>query len=161
MGTWDRSHIPRGSTHYSSNPGRSRNKFLYYVMGFFSGIFRMLVLKFGPSGSEVDVKDDSLDRWYVNHKRFDSERNEVRNVFLKAFSNQKGQMKYFTEVSEPLEARKLAGEVPRYEHIMGGRYAPGYHAQIRENRRQNRGAGGNFVRFERMEGDTGKTERGG
>ena len=66
----------------------------------------MLVLKFGPSGSEVDVKDDSVDRWYVNHKRFDPERNEVRNVFLKAFSDQKGQMKYFTEVSEVLGTRK-------------------------------------------------------
>ncbi len=120
----------------------------------------MLVLKFGPSGFEVDIKDDSLDRWYVNHKRFDPERNEVRNVFLKAFSNQKSQMKYFTEMSEPLEARKLAGEVPRYEHIMGGHYAPGYHAQVRENRRQNRGVGSNFVRFERMEGDTGKSEGG-
>jgi len=120
----------------------------------------MLVLKFGPSGSEVDVKDDSLDRWYVNHKRFDPERNEVRNVFLKAFSNQRSQLKYFTEMSEPLEARKLAGEVPRYEHIMGGHYAPGYHAQVRENRRQNRGVGSNFVRFERMDGDTGKPEGG-
>ena len=160
MGTWVRRLLPRGSNRYSSNRGRPRNKFLYYSLGLLPGIFHMLVLKFGTSGSEVDVKDDSLDRWYVSHKRFDPERNEVRNVFLKAFSNQKGQMKYFTEVSEPLEARKLAGEVPRYEHIMGGRYAPGYHAQVRENRRQNRGVGSNFVRFERMEGDAGKSEEG-
>jgi len=120
----------------------------------------MLVRKFGPSGSEVDVKDDSADRWYVSHKRFDPERNEVRNVFLKAFSNQKGQMKYFKKMGELLEARKLAGEVPRYEHISGGHYPPGYHAQVRENRRQNHGIGSNFVRYERGEGDNRKTEGG-
>ena len=160
MGTWDRSHLPRGSNRYSSNRGRSRSKFLYYSLGLLPGIFRMLVRKFGPSGSEVDVKDDSADRWYVSHKRFDPERNEVRNVFLKAFSNQKGQMKYFKKMGELLEARKLAGEVPRYEHISGGHYPPGYHAQVRENRRQNHGIGSNFVRYERGEGDNRKTEGG-
>ena len=133
-----------------------RNKILYYVIGFFSGLFRLFVLKFGPSGREVDVKDDSLDRWYVTHNKFDPERNEVRHVLLRAFSNQKGQMKFFKEVSDPLEAKKLAGEVPRYEHITGGRYAPGYHAQVRENRRQNRGVGSNFARFEPVSDENGK-----
>ena len=60
MGTWVRRLLPRGSNHYSSNRGRPRNKFFYYSLGLLPGIFRMLVLKFGTSGSEVDVKDDSL-----------------------------------------------------------------------------------------------------
>jgi len=153
---WKR--LPRGSVSYSSDGPRRRNKFLYYVTGFFPGVFNLLVRKFGPSGREVDVKDDSLHRWYVSHKRFDPDRNEVRNVFLKAFSNQKGQMKFSKEVSDPLEARKLAGEVPFYEHISGGHYQPGYHAQVIENRRQNRGVGSKFVRFERMDVDQEKEE---
>ena len=130
-------------------------------MGFVPGLIHLLVRKFGPSGKEVDVKDDSLDRWYVSHKKYDPERNEVRNVFLKAFSNRKGQSKYFNLMNEELEARKLVEEVPRYEHIMGGHYEPGYHARVRENRRRNGGIGSNFVRLERIENEEGKPGEAG
>ena len=130
-------------------------------MRFVPGLIRLLVRKFGHSGKEVDVKDDSLDRWYVSHKKYDPERKEVRNVLLKAFSNQKGQMKYFNLVNKELQARKLVDEVPRYEHIMGGRYEAGYHARIRENRRQNRGVGSNFVRFEPIGSEEGKPGEAG
>ncbi|HUW78971.1 MAG TPA: hypothetical protein VMV52_09530 [Candidatus Nanopelagicaceae bacterium] len=140
---------------YSSGLPKSRNKFIYYVKGFIRGVLRLLVLKFGPSGKEVDVKDDSLDRWYVNHYKYDSERKQVRHVFLKAFSNQKGQMKYFNMVNKQLQARKMVEEVPRHEHITGGHYEPGYHARVRENRRQNGGVGSNFVQFGWLENEEG------
>jgi len=131
----------------------SRKGVFFFVRGFIGGLWRLSVLKFGPTGVEVDVNDDSLDRWYVKHNKFDPERNQVRHVFLKAFSNEKAQMKYFVELSDPLESRKLLGEVPQYEHIIGGHYAPGYHAKIRENRRLNGGVGSNFARFEPLEND--------
>lgn len=123
----------------------------FFIKGFTRGLWRISVLKFGPTGVEVDINDDSLDRWWVKHNKFDPERNQVRHVLLKAFSNEKAQMKYFGEVSEPLEARKLLGEVPKHEHIIGGHYAPGYHAQVRENRRQNGGVGSNFARLVRID----------
>jgi hypothetical protein len=104
---------------------KMRKGALFHVKGFMTGLWRLSVLKFGPAGVEVDINDDSLDRWYVKHNKFDPERNQVRHVFLKAFSNQKAQMKYFAEISDPLEARKLLGEVPKYEHIIGGHYARG------------------------------------
>ncbi len=126
---------------------RSSRGARYFVKGFIRGLWRISVLKFGPTGVEVDINDDSLDRWYVKHNKFDPERNQVRHVPLKAFSNEKAQLKYFAEVSDPLEARKLLGEIPKYEHIIGGHYAPGYHAQVRENRRLNGGVGSNFARF--------------
>jgi len=148
--------IPRSPVTYSGGLPKSRNKFLYYVEGFIPGVFRLLVLKFGPSGREVDVKDDSLDRWYVSHYKYDPDRKQVRHVFLKAFSNQKGQMKYFNLVNEELQARKMVEEVQRREHISGGHHEPGYHARIRENRRQNGGVGSNFVRLERIENEEGK-----
>ena len=142
---------PRGEIRwYSSGLSHSRNKFLFYVVGFFPGLIRLLVLKFGPSGGEVNVKDDSLDRWYVTHYKYDPDRKQVRHVFLKAFSNQKGQMKYFKTVAQELEERKLVEEVPRKEHITGGHYAPGYHARVRENRRRNGGIGANSVRLRRV-----------
>lgn len=140
---------------YSGGLPKSRNKFLYYVRDFIPGVLRTLALKFGPSGREVDVKDDSLDRWYVNHYKYDPERKQVRHVLLKTFSNQKGQMKYFNMVNEELQARKMVEEVPRHEHISGGHYEPGYHARVRENRRQNGGIGSNFVRFGRVENKEG------
>lgn len=143
---------------YSGGLPKSRNKFLYYAKGFIPGVLRLLVLKFGSSGREVDVKDDSLDRWYVNHYKYDPERKQVRHVFLKAFSNQKGQMKYFNMVNEELQARKMVDEVPRHEHITGGHYEPGYHARVRENRRKNGGVGSNFVRFGRVENEEGEPE---
>ncbi len=125
----------------------------FYVKGFVTGLWRLAVLKFGPMGVEVDINDDSLDRWYVKHNKFDPERNQVRHVFLKAFSNQKAQMKYFVELSDPLEAGKILGTVPKYEHILGGHYAPGYHARIRENRKLNGGVGSSFARFEPIENE--------
>ena len=102
-------------------------------MGFISGVSRVLVLKLGPTGKEVDVKDDSLNRWYVSHYKFDPERNELRHVFLKSFSNQKSQLKYFKIANKELQARKLVEEVSPKEHIRGGHYAPNYHAHMREN----------------------------
>lgn len=65
-----------------------------------------LVVKFGPIGLEVDVKDDSLDRWYITHKKFEPSRKRVCQVILKAFSNQKAQMKFFDLVSKELQTRK-------------------------------------------------------
>ena len=60
----------------------------------------------------MDVKDDSLDRWYVTHKKFDPSRNQVRQVILKTFSNQKAQMKFFDLVNQELEARKRSERGP-------------------------------------------------
>lgn len=148
----------RGSVAYSTGLPKYRSRFLSNVLGFIPSLIYKLVVKFGPTGLEVDVKDDSLDRWYVTHKKFDPSRNQVRYVMLKAFSNQKAQMKFFDLVNKELQARKLVEEVPRYEHITGGHYQPGYHAQVRENRRNNGGVGSNFVRLERVEDAEPKPE---
>lgn len=78
-------------------------------MGFIPRLLHNLVVKGGPKGLEVDVKDDSLDRWYVTHKKFDPSRNQVRHVFLNAFGNQKAQMKFFDLVNKELRARKRRG----------------------------------------------------
>ena len=99
----------------------------------------------------MDFTDDSLDRWYVRHYKYDPGRKEVRHVIRKTFSNQKSQMKYFNLANEELQARRLVEEVPRHEHISGGHYEPGYHARVRENRRLNRGVGSNFARYEPAE----------
>jgi len=53
-----------------------------------------------------------LDRWYVTHKKFDPSRNQVRQVILKTFSNQKAQMKFFDLVNQELEARKRSERGP-------------------------------------------------
>ena len=150
--------IPQSPVSYSGGPPKTRSKFLYFLTGFFPFVFRQLVLKFGSTGSEVDVKDDSLDRWYVRHYKYDPDRKQVRHVFLKAFSNQKGQMRYFTLVNEGLQDRKLVEDVPRHEHISGGHYEPGYHARVRENRRQNGGVGSTFVRYEPIENQERKSD---
>ena len=81
-------------------------------MGFIPRLLHNLVVKFGPTGLEVDVKDDSLDRWYVTHKKFDPSRNQVRYAILKVFSNQKAQMKLFDLVNKELQARKRSERGP-------------------------------------------------
>ena len=153
-----RRRVPTSPIPYSGPLPKSRNQFLYYLRGFFPGVFRLPVSKYGPSGIEVDVRDDSLDRWYVSHYKYDPDRKQVRHVFLKAFSRQKGQMKYFALVSEGLQDRKLVEEVPRHEHISGGHYEPGNHARLRENRKQNGGVGSNFVRYEQRENQERKPD---
>jgi len=99
-------HLPRGSVAYSTGLPKYRSRFLANLVGFIPRLLHNLVVKFGPTGLEVDVKDDSLDRWYVTHKKFDPSRNQVRYAILKAFSNQKAQMKFFDLVNQKLEARK-------------------------------------------------------
>ena len=82
-------HLPRGSVAYSTGLPKYRSRFLANLVGFIPRLLHNLVVKFGPTGLEVDVKDDSLDRWYVTHKKFEPSRNQVCQVILKAFSNQK------------------------------------------------------------------------
>ena len=100
----------------------------------FRYLLQSIVNKIGPTGVEVDINDDSIDRWYVKHYKFDPKRNEVRHVILKAFSNQKAQMEFFELKSKELEERKKIEDVPKHEHISGGHYAPGYHARIKARR---------------------------
>ena len=112
-----------------------------YVLNFAIGISQFLIMRFGPTGREVDVKDDSLDRWYVTHYRFDPDHQQFRHVMLKAFSNRKAQMKFLKESTHALEARKLVEQVPRKEHIAGGFYQSGYKRLVRKNRRSAGGKG--------------------
>ena len=58
-----------------------------------------------------------LDRWYVTHKKFDPSRNQVRQVILKTFSNQKAQMKFFDLVNKELRARKHRGRGAKAEPL--------------------------------------------
>ena len=98
------------------------------------------MMRFGPTGREVDVEDDSLDRWYVTHYRNDPDHQQFRHVMLKAFSNRKAQMKFLKEMNDALEARKSVEHVSGKEHIAGGFYQSGYKRLMQKNRRT---AGGN------------------
>lgn len=92
---------------------------ILWMRNFLKALTALLVSKYEPTGVEVDVNDDSIDRWCVKHYQYDPERWQVRHVFLKAFSNQKAQMKYFTNVKDELQVRRQLEEVPSHEHITG------------------------------------------
>lgn len=79
------------------------------------------------SVARVDPDDDSIYRWVVWHYRYDSDRNERRNVVVAAFDNAG---EFHTDIEAravQLRARKQRGEdVHPCEHISGQMYGPGY-----------------------------------
>ena len=79
--------------------------------------------------SAVDPDDDSVARWVVQHYRYDSTRNERRNVVVAAFDNQEEFDRELAKRSAELRLEQAAGARGAHEQISGVTLPAGYRAE--------------------------------
>ncbi len=75
--------------------------------------------------AEVDPDDDDIDRWVVQHFRFDSQRRQRRNVLIAAYDNSREMERHIFEASIDLGVRQRQGATDEREHIFGGHWPAG------------------------------------
>lgn len=77
--------------------------------------------------ARVDPGDDAIERFIVQHYRYDPERRERRHVVVAAFDNEPEFLACIERVRAGIERRREAGEpVDRGEHASGVVHEPGY-----------------------------------
>lgn len=77
--------------------------------------------------ARVDPRDDAVERFIVQHYRYDPERRERRHVVVAAFDNEPEFLACIEKVRAGIERRGEAGEpVDRGEHASGVVHEPGY-----------------------------------
>ena len=79
--------------------------------------------------SAVDPDDDSVARWVVHHYRYDSTRNERRNVVVAAFDNQEEFDLELAKRAAQLRLEQAAGTRSAREQISGVSLPAGYRAE--------------------------------
>jgi hypothetical protein len=79
--------------------------------------------------AEVDSADDGIDRWVVQHFRFDPERRERRNVVVAAYDNSEEMQRHMSEASLELSVLQTQGVADDREHIFGGHWPAGSKAR--------------------------------
>ena len=83
--------------------------------------------------ARVDVEDDNIRRFVVQHYRFDPERHERRNVVVAAFDNEDEFIELIQSIETDIKQRAKAGAfVDKNEHAAGFALSPG----TREPRRE-------------------------
>ena len=76
--------------------------------------------------ASVDVSDDSIRRFVVQHYRYDPERRERRYVFVDAFDNEAEFRALLESIQADIDRRRAAGEpIDGREHTSGVLYEPG------------------------------------
>ena len=84
---------------------------------------------------EVDPGDDSIERYVVQHYRFDPARSERRHVVVAAYDNAREFEARVERDDEELERRRARGEdVDSREHVSGAFLQPG-HSRLAANGR--------------------------
>jgi hypothetical protein len=84
-------------------------------------------LAYGWCMTQVDPRDDSIQRFIVRHYRYDPERRERRHVVVAAFDDEPEFQTCLLEVSAEIRRRRENGEgVDRQEHASGIICEPGY-----------------------------------
>ena len=77
--------------------------------------------------ARVDPADDSIERFIVQHYRYDPQRRERRHVVVAAFDNEREFRAYVEGVQAEIRRRRDAGEpVDPGEHASGIVHEPGY-----------------------------------
>jgi hypothetical protein len=83
--------------------------------------------------AKVDPDDDSIDRWVVQHYRYDPDRRERRHVVVAAFDNPNEFDADIEERATQLRTRKERGDdVDHVEYISGMMHQSGYR-RLQEN----------------------------
>ena len=87
---------------------------------------------------EIDPNDESLDRWVVQHYRYDPARRERRNVNEVAFDTEAEFLAYIEEAARLLAEEKPAGLAESVEHYSGRHLEPGHRERMRRSRMDDR-----------------------
>lgn len=89
--------------------------------------------------ARVDPDDDDLDRWVLQHHRYDPERHQRRNVTVAAFDSEVELHAAFDVLQADIERRRSEGAADPREHAIGMRREPGHARRQAYGRQVRRG----------------------